>query len=238
VVRRDTTSVQGLADLHGQRVGTLAGSLAFELLRAQPDVEIVLYDGVQEPYVDLEQGRLAAVLLDNIIADRYGLPRPTLRAVGEVARGTYAAALRPADRSLYEAVDAALAAVAADGELRAILERWSLWDAHQAAVGATGESPTPPSSPAGLVWAHVPLFLRATGITVVISTLAMALAVVGGLVLSMARRYGRRVCRRWRGRTSNSSAAPRCCSSCMCCITAWPPGSPSMRSRPRCSGSA
>ena len=191
VVRRATTSVHGLADLRGQRVGTLAGSFAFELLRGHPDVEIVLYEGVQEPYVDLEQGRLAAVLLDNIIADRYGLPRPTLRAAGEVARGTYAAALRPADLSLFEAVDAALAAIAADGELRAILERWSLWDRHQAAVAATRESPTAPASPAGLVWAHVPLFLRAAGVTVAISTLAMALAVLGGLVLSLARRYGR-----------------------------------------------
>jgi len=191
VVRRDTTAVHALADLHGQRVGTLAGSFAFELLRAQADVEIVLYEGVQEPYVDLEQGRLAAVLLDNIIADRYGLPRPTLHAAAEVARGTYAAALRPADQSLYEAVDAALAAVAADGELRAILERWSLWDAHQAAVAATRDSPTASSAPSGLLWGHVPLFLRATGVTVAISTLAMALAVLGGLVLSLARRYGR-----------------------------------------------
>jgi polar amino acid transport system substrate-binding protein len=36
------------------------------------------------------------------------------------------------------------------------------------------------------------LFLRATGFTVVISTLAMVLAVAGGLMLSLARRYGGR----------------------------------------------
>jgi len=99
VVRRDTTAVHALADLHGQRVGTLAGSFAFELLRAQADVEIVLYEGVQEPYVDLEQGRLAAVLLDNIIADRYGLPRrPCARPPRSHAARTLRRCGRPTGR--------------------------------------------------------------------------------------------------------------------------------------------
>src|SRR6185369_10913857 len=42
-----------LADLHGARVGTLEGSLAADLVRADPGVEIVLYEGVEEPYLDL-----------------------------------------------------------------------------------------------------------------------------------------------------------------------------------------
>src|SRR5207245_2002648 len=38
--------------------------------------------------------------------------------------------------------------------------------------------------------AYLPLFLRGAGFTVVISVLAMAIAIAGGLVLSVARRYG------------------------------------------------
>src|SRR5438876_1051498 len=97
VVRRDEGPVHGLGDLRGARVGTLEGSLALDLLRAAPGVEVVLYEGVEEPYLDLERGRLRA---------------------------------------------------------------------------------------------YLPLFLRGAGFTVVISVLAMAIAIAGGLVLSVARRYG------------------------------------------------
>ena len=189
VVRAAATSVHGLADLHGRRVGTLSGSLAFDLLRAQPDVEMVLYEGVEEPYIDLEQGRLDGVLLDNVIANRYGLARPTLRAAAIVGDGTYAIAVRPDDTPLRDALNEGLAALIHDGELRDILTRWRLWDDRQAHLAnSSTATPAPPVS--GLTTVHLLLFLRAAGFTIVISTLAMAVAVVGGLALSLARRYG------------------------------------------------
>jgi polar amino acid transport system substrate-binding protein len=189
VVRRDAAAVRGLADLRGQRVGTLGNSLAFDIVAATPGVEVVLYEGVEEPYIDLERGRLAAVVLDNIIANRYGLVRPGLRAVATVGEGVYAIAVRPDESGLLHAVDDALGGMRQDGELRAILGRWHLWDERQAALsdglpatGAVGET--------GLTLSQLALFGRATGVTIVISTLAMGLAVVGGLALSVARRYG------------------------------------------------
>lgn len=188
VVRRDAAVVRSLADLAGQRVGTLDGSLALDLVRGTPGVEPVLYEGVEEPYMDLERGRVAAVLLDSIIAARYGLPRPGLRAAATVGEGVYAIAVRPDEAALLTAVDAALGGIGADGELRRILERWKLWDERQAAVAAPSQAA--PAGQTGLTLAHLPLFLRATGITVIISALAMALAVAGGLLLSLARRYG------------------------------------------------
>jgi polar amino acid transport system substrate-binding protein len=191
VVRRDAPAVAGLADLHGQRVGTLNGSLAFELLKAVPEVETVLYEGVEEPYSDLEQHRLSGVLLDNIIADRYGLNRPTLRQAAVVADGVYAIAVRRDSPRLLRALDEALADVVKSGDLRKILVRWNLWDERQ-------ELMRPPALPAafaarptaGMTAGQFTLFVRGAGITILISTLAMALAVTGGLVLSIARRYG------------------------------------------------
>ena len=188
VVRRADGAVAGLADLRGRRVGTLEGSLAFDLLRAAPGVEVVLYEGVEEPYLDLERGRLAGVLLDNIIAARYGLPRPTLRAAGTAGDGVYAAAVRPGAAALLAAVDGGLGAMMRDGELRRILERWSLWDERQAALG---DAALPvPAARTGLTLADLGLFLRGAWFTVVISSLAMLIAIAGGLLLSVARRYG------------------------------------------------
>ncbi len=196
VVRRGATGINGLADLRGARVGTLEGSLALDLLRAAPGIEVVLYEGVEEPYLDLERGRVTAVLLDNIIADRYGLPRPTLRAAASVGDGVYAAAVRPDQPALLAALDQGLAGMMSDGELRAILERWRLWDARQETLVATGPVLPDMSGRPRLTLAHLPLFLRGTAFTVVISALAMVLAVAGGLGLSIARRYGGPVLRR------------------------------------------
>jgi polar amino acid transport system substrate-binding protein len=82
----------------------------------------------------------------------------------------------------------------ANGELRRILERWRLWNDRQGDLRATGaDDPVAPAR--GLGAADLRLFLRGAGITIVISTLAMAIAVVGGLVLSLARRYGGRAAR-------------------------------------------
>jgi polar amino acid transport system substrate-binding protein len=194
VVRRvDASRLRSLDDLAGHRVATLGGSLAADVV-ARSRAEIVLHEGVEEPYLDLEQGRVDGVVLDDIIAARYGTPRPALQQVALVGDGTYAIATRPDDGDLGRAVDDALAAMIANGELRRILERWRLWNDRQGDLRATGaDDPVAPAR--GLGAADLRLFLRGAGITIVISTLAMAIAVVGGLVLSLARRYGGRAAR-------------------------------------------
>ena len=187
VVRRDDP-VHALADLRGQRVGTLSGSLAFDILDAA-GVDVVLYEGVEEPYLDLEQGRLRGVVLDNIIADRYGLSRPTLRAAATVGEGVYAVGVRPSDTSLLHAVDEAISAMQQDGELRAILARWNLWNERQQSLAVAAPRQEAPRR-GGFTATQLALFLRGAGFTVLISTLAMLLAIIGGLGLSVSRRYG------------------------------------------------
>ncbi|HYI02929.1 ABC transporter substrate-binding protein [Hyalangium sp.] len=93
MARQDDTSVTGLESLRARRVGTLSNSQAWELL-LRSGAQAVPYEGVQEPYIDLEQGRLDAVLMDDIIAQRYGMPRQGLRVVGDVGEGYYAIAVR------------------------------------------------------------------------------------------------------------------------------------------------
>jgi polar amino acid transport system substrate-binding protein len=191
VVRRaDAAAIRSLADLAGRRVATLGGSLAADVV-ARSRAVAVLHEGVEEPYVDLEQGRVDGVVLDHIIAARYGTPRATLEDVAEVGEGVYVIALRPADEALARAVDDALGAMIASGELRDILVRWHLWDDRQAGLGAATASG---GGFARSLGGHdVRLFLQGAAVTVVISAAAMLIAVGGGLALSLARRYGGRV---------------------------------------------
>ena len=76
-------------DLQGKRVGTLNQTVAHDILLMLHGIEPLVYEGNEEPYKDLELGRSDAVLLDNIIADRYCCVNKALRCIPyDVARGT------------------------------------------------------------------------------------------------------------------------------------------------------
>ncbi len=203
MVREGDTQISAdLASLKGKRVGTLANSLAFEMLRGA--AEPVVYDGVEEPYADLLNGRTDAVLLDDIIATRYGVPKPGLKVVGDLRDGYYAIAVRPSEPDLQAALDLALGRIAASGELKKILQgshidnerqaRLVTWTAaDQAAM--LGKPPPPPTFNAG----HLVLFLKGAVITLLLSACAMAIAIPLGMLLSVLRMFGGPVTRRLAG---------------------------------------
>ena len=191
-----------VATLKGKRVGTLSNSLAFEMLRGT--AETVLYEGVEEPYTDLLRGRTDAVLLDDIIATRYGVPKQGLEVVGDLGDGYYALAVRPTEPEVKGAIDEALAKLSASGELKKILDGSRIWNARQERLVAwsvadqarmLGQPPPPPVFGRG----HVVLFLKGAAITLFVSALAMVIAVALGLFLSIVRIYGGPVSRRVAG---------------------------------------
>ncbi len=191
LVVRKGAKARTLAELSGKRVGTLASSQAHELLRTLPQIETVLYEGQEEPYFDLAQGRLDAVLLDSVIASRYGLNKPELElATADVAHGTYVIAVRPGEADLRDALDGALAAMEAEGELLRILTRWGLTAPAQAPRASAEDQAAPPTERTRLDAAQGMLFLRGAAITLFVSLLAMALAVPFGLLLALLRLYG------------------------------------------------
>jgi len=193
MARKDDPTIKAdLALLKGKKVGTLANSLAFEMLRAN---DPVVYEGTEEPYADLVNGRLDAVLLDDIIATRYGVPKPELHVVGDLRDGFYSIATRQEEPDLRDAVEAALAKVVSRGDLKTILEHNKLWNDRQLKVATwsaedqarmIGAPPKPPPMTKGHVW----LFIKGAGVTLLVSVWAMAIAIPLGLFLSVCRLYG------------------------------------------------
>jgi polar amino acid transport system substrate-binding protein len=62
-----------LADLRGHKVATLGNTIAYDILLGAQQlhgIEAVSYDDDVHPYSDLLVGRVDAVLLDNVLADR------------------------------------------------------------------------------------------------------------------------------------------------------------------------
>jgi polar amino acid transport system substrate-binding protein len=104
----------------------------------------------------------------------------------DVARGAYVIGMRKGDEELKAAIDGALAAMRADGELEKILAKWKLWDHRQ----------SEPASDTGIVnkqdfdWDVLGQFAIAALVTLLISVIAFAIAVPLGMVIATARVYG------------------------------------------------
>lgn len=187
-----------LEAIRGKRIGTLANSLAFELLRDRATP--VLYEGVDEPYLDLVAGRTDAVLLDDIIAERYGVPKPELRVLGDIAEGAYIIGVRRSDPDLQVELDGALSRLIARGELKSILTRANLWNARQEKLATPALAPSSseaqaagkgtPTAPPAFGIGHLRVFVKGAGVTFALSFSAMTLAISLGLLLALARMYG------------------------------------------------
>lgn len=187
-----------LADLRGRRVATLGATTAYDILTAARDssgLVPVSYDDDVHPYTDLLAGRVDAVLLDHIIAQRAvartsggGLviqPEP-------VAVGRYVGVLARADTVLRDSVNAVLREAMRDGTLERIFRRWHVWDESQGDLFAGVVRPAgvgAASAPAA-ARNYIPALLRAAAVTAVVSVLSMALAVFLGLAIAAGRVYG------------------------------------------------
>jgi polar amino acid transport system substrate-binding protein len=211
----DASKVHALADLRGRTVATLAGTIAYEiLLRASSDygVKVASYEDDVHPFSDLAIGRVDAVLLDNVLAERRHrairgftiVPKP-------VAIGHYVGVLAPQNAPLRDQMNEILKTAMRDGTLERIFRTWSVWNEDQPALYARLLSGEPVPAVSGLDPAatttvappsgwdaakqYFPSLLRAAAVTIVLSCLSMALAVGLGVVIATGRVYGGRLIR-------------------------------------------
>src|SRR5918996_735109 len=105
----DRDRFRTLEDLRGRRVATLGATLAYDLLvkaEAEYDVVPVTYEDDVHPYSDLALGRVDAVVLDYVLAERGVRRNPALvnqeRPLGV---GRYVGVLAPAQTGLRDRID-------------------------------------------------------------------------------------------------------------------------------------
>jgi polar amino acid transport system substrate-binding protein len=200
-----------LADLRGRQVATLGGTIAYELLlQAERDhgLTAVSYDDDVHPYSDLLLGRVDAVLLDHVLAERAMRRNQGLHTQSDaVAVGHYIVITAPERVDLRDQVDAALRDAMQDGTLERIFRTWSVWNDDQPRLfsqvlsGATSfeeEGAAIPAAPRGAfdsLVRYVPSLLGAAVVTLVLSCGAMLLAVTLGILIATGRVYGDRLAR-------------------------------------------
>jgi len=206
----DAPRLRTLADLRGRNVGTLGGTIAYDiLLRAEREhgIRAVSYDDDVHPYSDLLLGRLDAVLLDDVLAERRRRRMAGFTVQPDtVVVGHYVGALAARNASLRDAIDDILREAMRDGTLERIFRTWNVWNDAQPALyarllaGEQVEAVTGLDEAANLAamspWVaarqYAPSLLRASGVTLALSCLAMALAVALGMVIATGRVYGTR----------------------------------------------
>jgi polar amino acid transport system substrate-binding protein len=206
----DRDRFRTLADLRGRRVATLGGTIAYELLLAAErdhGIVAVSYDDDVHPYTDTVIGRVDAVLLDNVLADRAMRRNAGLYTQPEsVAEGHYIVITAPDNSALRDDVNRILRAAMADGRLEAIFRRWNVWTDAQSTLYAAvlRDDPAPVGDTRSEVSApswweatrrYLPALLRAAAITLLLSCLAMAVAIGAGIAIAVGRVYGDRVSR-------------------------------------------
>jgi polar amino acid transport system substrate-binding protein len=209
----DASRFRSLADLRDKRVGTLGGTIAYEiLLRAEREhgLHAVSYEDDVHPYSDLVIGRLDAVLLDNVLADRrHRTVRGFTIQPQTVAVGHYVGVLSAHNAPLRDSFNEILRGAMRDGSLERILRTWGVWNEDQPTLYArvlAGEpiAPVVGFDTSGNVatmsqWEaarrYLPSLLRASVVTIVLSCLAMGLAVIVGVLIATGRVYGGRIAR-------------------------------------------
>ena len=207
----DALRFRTLADLRGRRVGTLGGTIAYEiLLRVERDlgIQAISYDDDVHPYSDLVIGRLDAVLLDNVLAERRRRALPGFVIQPEsVAVGHYVGVLAAGNAPLRDVIDEILRGAMQDGTLESIFRKWGVWNDDQPALYARVVAGEPVPAVIGLnaapgalsgweaAWRYLPSLVRASLITIALSCLSMGLAVVLGVAIASGRVYGSRLTR-------------------------------------------
>jgi polar amino acid transport system substrate-binding protein len=136
----DAPRLRTLSDFAGRRIGTLGDTIAYEiLLRAerQHGLHAVSYEDDVHPYTDLLLGRVDAVLLDNVLAERRHRAMSGFTIQPQtVAIGHYVGILAPKNAPLRDAANEILLGAMRDGTLERIFRRWNVWNDDQPALHA------------------------------------------------------------------------------------------------------
>jgi len=207
----DATRFRTLADLRGKRVGTLGGTIAYEILRrAEHDfgLQAVSYDDDVHPYSDLVIGRVDAVVLDHVLAERRQrtIPGFTIQPQS-VATGHYVGVLAARNRDLRDSVNEILRGAMRDGTLERIFRKWRVWNDDQpalyqrvlagenvpAVIGFDGAETASTLPTWEATRRYLPSLVSASLVTIVLSCLSMALAVALGIGIASGRVYGGRL---------------------------------------------
>lgn len=128
LVRMNEKDLKELKDLGGKQVGVQAGSSAVEAAKSLPVPAAAIreYDDNPKAFLDLESGRLNAIVVDNLSGLYFTAAQPgKFKSLpGFITKEPFGVAFRMHDVALRDKVQGAIDAMIADGTMAKISIKW------------------------------------------------------------------------------------------------------------------
>ncbi|WP_027186497.1 amino acid ABC transporter substrate-binding protein [Desulfovibrio inopinatus] len=128
VVAIDNKDIKSFDDLAGKHIGVQKGSSAVEAAKKLPKApaDVREYESNPKAFLDLDSGRLDAVVVDNISGRYYMSTAPgKYRALpGFITKEPFGVAFRKGDKALESKVQETIDAMVADGTMGKISRKW------------------------------------------------------------------------------------------------------------------
>ena len=119
-----TTDDLKSGDTVGVQKGTTGKAWAEDNLQSQ-GVQVRTYTSITDAFTDLEAGRITGIINDEPSSIAEAQDRPSLKVVQPIDTGEhYGIAINPQNKTLKPAIDAALAAMIADGTYKQIFTKY------------------------------------------------------------------------------------------------------------------
>ena len=203
VVLQDS-DIKSTSQLKGKKIGILKCSEHAENAVRQLGAQFVVYDDEVKAYADLHNKRLDCVMTDHPESLYYASVDNSIRMLEPFGRIEFSVAVRNDHPELLKQVNDALEHLKNSGTLRAIYERWGLWNTETATYFKTSAVPQTPATELERYIADVrsgtesgncylnslSCFAKAAAVTLGISLSAMMLALIFGFMLAVLRTYG------------------------------------------------
>ncbi|MDR2432637.1 MAG: ABC transporter substrate-binding protein/permease [Puniceicoccales bacterium] len=200
IVRSNTDNIKSILDCSGAIVGVLRSSKAESILtNSLKNVKVIGYPNEYCAISDLKNKRVDAILLDGQIAAYYTRKLSGLKIIDELDETRYSIVSAPSNRELMAAINDIIEDMQRDGSLDAIVSKWDLYNTSYSRLGEISskietpnsklESPEQQNKSTVQYVKVLPFFIKAAGVTLVISILAMCVAIVLGLCFAIMRVY-------------------------------------------------
>jgi ABC-type amino acid transport substrate-binding protein len=124
-VRLDQQKINSLVDLKGKKVGVQLGTTGELLAKKIEGAEIISFDNIGAAFIDLENGKLDAIVNDKPTSQRIIALRGNAKLVGpDLSSENYGIAVRRGEKRLLDAINNALSDLQLSGKLEDLNKKW------------------------------------------------------------------------------------------------------------------
>jgi polar amino acid transport system substrate-binding protein len=121
---RDTV-IKEMTDLEGKRIGAQLGTTGEMLAKQITRGEVISFDNISAAFIDMENGKLDAIINDKPTSQMIIKVRRSAKIVGPLlTKESYGIAVRQGDKRLLEALNMALQQFREEGVLEELNRRW------------------------------------------------------------------------------------------------------------------